>query len=68
MIPNFAYGLKNHLRKTYVHDEMEAIPGQEPLHTDISKHVPNQLSQLIMTYKPWTCTAAGSSPGISSLY
>ncbi len=49
MIPNFAYSLKNHLRKTYIHAEMEAIPGQEPLHTDISKHVPNQLSQLIVS-------------------
>jgi ion channel-forming bestrophin family protein len=47
MIPNFAYGLKNHLRKTYLHEEMEAIPGQEPMHTDISKHVPNQLAQQI---------------------
>ncbi|HEY8958141.1 bestrophin family protein [Chitinophaga sp.] len=49
MIPNFAYSLKNHLRKTYIHEEMEAIPGQGPLHTDISKHVPNQLSQLIVS-------------------
>ncbi|MGO4293727.1 bestrophin family protein [Chitinophaga sp. RAB17] len=47
MIPNFAYGLKNHLRKTYLHDEMETIPGVEPQHMDISKHVPNQLAQLI---------------------
>ncbi|HEY9258370.1 bestrophin family protein, partial [Chitinophaga sp.] len=45
MIPNFAFGLKNHLRKTYLHNEMEAVPGQEPAHTDISKHVPNQLAQ-----------------------
>lgn len=49
MIPNFAFSLKNHLRKTYLHEEMEAIPGAEPLHTDISKHVPNQLSQQIIT-------------------
>lgn len=49
MIPNFAYSLKNHLRKTYLSNELEVLPGQESLHMDISKHVPNQVTQLIIS-------------------
>lgn len=44
MIPNFAYSLKNHLRKSYVAAEMEALPGQEAFPADTAKHVPNQLA------------------------
>ncbi|NSL88062.1 bestrophin family protein [Chitinophaga solisilvae] len=44
MIPNYAYSLKNHLRKTYLPQEMEAVPGTD-FHPDLSKHVPNQLAQ-----------------------
>ncbi|RBL92233.1 bestrophin family protein [Chitinophaga flava] len=46
MIPNYAFSLKNHLRKTYKPEEMEALPGeQDPV--DLSKHVPNQLASRI---------------------
>ncbi|WP_212002787.1 bestrophin family protein [Chitinophaga sp. HK235] len=46
MIPNYAFSLKNHLRKTYKPEEMEALPGDhEPV--DLSKHVPNQLASRI---------------------
>ncbi|MFB6454505.1 bestrophin family protein [Chitinophaga sp. Hz27] len=48
MIPNYAYSLKNHLRKTYIAEEMEAIPGMPDYSPDLTKHVPNQLAQLIM--------------------
>nr|WP_295875269.1 bestrophin family ion channel [uncultured Chitinophaga sp.] len=47
MIPNYAFGLKNHLRKIYKEEEMEPLPeGQAPL--DLSKHVPNQLATRIL--------------------
>ncbi|MGN7819504.1 bestrophin family protein [Chitinophaga sp. 22536] len=47
MIPNYAFGLKNHLRKIYKAEEIEALPeGQAPL--DPSKHIPNQLAVRIM--------------------
>ncbi|TWF39033.1 putative membrane protein [Chitinophaga polysaccharea] len=49
MIPNFAYGLKNHLRKSYIAAEMEALPGQEAFLADTGKHVPNQLALQITT-------------------
>lgn len=49
MIPNFAYSLKNHLRKSYVAAEMEALPGQEAFPADTAKHVPNQLALQITT-------------------
>ncbi|HVI45952.1 MAG TPA: bestrophin family ion channel [Chitinophaga sp.] len=47
MIPNYAFGLKNHLRKTYLPEEMEDTAG-EPLAPDISRHVPNQLALQLM--------------------
>ncbi|MBC9930349.1 bestrophin family protein [Chitinophaga qingshengii] len=47
MIPNYAFGLKNHLRSIYKSEEMEALPaGQAPL--DLDKHIPNQLATRIM--------------------
>ncbi|MFY0254365.1 bestrophin family protein [Chitinophaga sp. 30R24] len=49
MIPNYAFGLKNHLRNTYQHEEMEVIPGITQAPIDISKHVPNQLAQQLMS-------------------
>ncbi|NIG53623.1 bestrophin family protein [Chitinophaga sp. Cy-1792] len=48
MLPNYAYALKNHLRKTYIAEEMEAVPGMPDYSPDLTKHVPNQLAQLIM--------------------
>ncbi|MCW3463724.1 bestrophin family protein [Chitinophaga nivalis] len=44
MIPNFAYGLKNHLRATFVAEELQPLP-TGPVQVTPAKHVPNQLSQ-----------------------
>ncbi|CAL1516977.1 bestrophin family ion channel [Chitinophaga sp. MM2321] len=48
MIPNYAFSLKNHLRKTHLPEEMEAVPGA-PQHTNLSNHVPNQLAQQLIS-------------------
>ncbi|MBV7531255.1 bestrophin family protein [Chitinophaga sp. sic0106] len=48
MIPNYAFSLKNHLRKTYLPEEMENLPGNEVLAPDTDKHIPNQLAGMIM--------------------
>lgn len=48
IIPNYAFSLKNHLRKTYIHEEMDGHP-EEDLPTDLERHVPNQLAQRMMS-------------------
>jgi putative membrane protein len=48
MIPNYAFVLKNHLRKTFIADELQPIPGEGPVTVDPEKHVPNQLAQQLM--------------------
>ncbi|SHK76036.1 putative membrane protein [Chitinophaga jiangningensis] len=48
MIPNFAFSLKNHLRKIYLPEEMENLPGNVALAPDTNKHIPNQLAGMIM--------------------
>lgn len=47
MIPNYAFGMKNHLRNNYIADEMQNVPGME-LQTD--KHVPNQIAGMILAH------------------
>lgn len=43
MIPNYAFAVKNHLRKTYVAEEMEH-PDHQPFTPDMERHVPNQVA------------------------
>ncbi|NLR79937.1 bestrophin family protein [Chitinophaga eiseniae] len=62
MIPNFAYGLKNHLRKSYVAAEMEALPGQAAFLANTDKHVPNQLA-LQITSKTMELYRSGDISG-----
>lgn len=62
MIPNFAYGLKNHLRKSYVAAEMEALPGREAFLADTGKHIPNQLA-LQITSKTMELYRSGDISG-----
>lgn len=45
MIPNYAFGLKNHLRAVYNTEELEGNPKIQP-----DKHVPNQISSLILAH------------------
>ncbi|MVT10101.1 bestrophin family protein [Chitinophaga tropicalis] len=45
MIPNYAFGLKNHLRAVYNTEELEGDPKIQP-----DKHVPNQISSLILAH------------------
>lgn len=45
MIPNYAFGLKNHLRTVYNAEELEGDPKIQP-----DKHVPNQISSLILAH------------------
>lgn len=47
MIPNYAFGMKNHLRNSYIADEIQNVPGME-LQTD--KHVPNQIAGMILAH------------------
>ncbi|RFS24909.1 hypothetical protein DVR12_06895 [Chitinophaga silvatica] len=48
MIPNYAFALKNHLRKTFNPDEFQPVPGEGPVSLDPEKHIPNQLAQQLM--------------------
>ncbi|RAJ83392.1 putative membrane protein [Chitinophaga dinghuensis] len=48
MIPNYAFSLKNHLRKLWLPEEMEALPGGASVDIDPNKHIPNQLAGLMM--------------------
>jgi putative membrane protein len=45
MIPNYAFALKNHLRKMYKPEELVQVPGMT---IDPEKHVPNQLALQMM--------------------
>jgi len=45
MIPNYAYCMKNHLRSTFIPEELEPVAGFTP---DTQKHVPNQVTGHIM--------------------
>ena len=45
MIPNYAYCMKNHLRSTFIPEELEPVAGFTP---DTQKHVPNQVAGHIM--------------------
>ncbi|GEP92777.1 putative membrane protein [Chitinophaga terrae (ex Kim and Jung 2007)] len=45
MIPNYAFALKNHLRKMYKPEELVQAPGMT---IDPEKHVPNQLALQMM--------------------
>lgn len=47
MIPNYAFGLKNHLRNLYLPDEFQHIEGMQ---LEEGKHVPNQIAGLIMAH------------------
>jgi putative membrane protein len=47
MIPNYAFGMKNHLRNSYIADEIHNVPGMD-LQTD--KHVPNQIARMILAH------------------
>lgn len=47
MIPNYAFGMKNHLRNSYIADELQNVPGME-LQTE--KHVPNQIAGMILAH------------------
>jgi len=46
-IPNFAFSLKNHLRKHYIPDEFEASAGFSINHIQSQEHVPLQFSTAI---------------------
>jgi putative membrane protein len=45
MIPNYAFSMKNHLRGTFIPEELEPAAGFTP---DPQKHVPNQIAGHIM--------------------
>ncbi|WP_143305338.1 bestrophin family protein [Chitinophaga vietnamensis] len=62
MIPNYAFSLKNHLRQTWIPEEMEAIPGEAPWTPDTGKHIPNQLAARIM-HKTMELVSAGQLNG-----
>lgn len=47
MIPNYAFSLKNHLRSTYIAEELVLLPGMQ---IDPDKHVPNQIAKMIMAH------------------
>jgi len=47
MIPNYAFCLKNHLRNSYIPEELQQVPGMD-LKAD--KHIPNQVAALIMAH------------------
>lgn len=47
MIPNYAFSMKNHLRNTYMADELQHIEG---IQLDPGKHVPNQIAGLILAH------------------
>lgn len=49
MIPNYAFCLKNHLRNTYLPEEIMPLPGDMPFNPDLGKHVPNQAAILLMS-------------------
>lgn len=48
MIPNFAFVLKNHLRKEYVAEEFEYFPQFHPDSIQPDAHVPNQVASYII--------------------
>lgn len=47
MIPNYAFGLKNHLRMNFIGGELETVEG---FTIDTNKHVPNQLAAGILAH------------------
>ena len=48
MIPNYAFVLKNHLRKQYIAEELEFFPQFLPDQFDKELHLPNQVSLVII--------------------
>jgi putative membrane protein len=48
MIPNYAFCMKNHLRNTYLPEEILPLPGEVPFAPDLSKHVPIQAANTLM--------------------
>lgn len=48
MIPNYAFVLKNHLRKQYIAEELEFFPQFQPDHFDKDLHLPNQVASAIV--------------------
>lgn len=47
MIPNYAFSMKNHLRNSYIADEIQHMPG---LQLQADKHVPNQIAGMILAH------------------
>ena len=47
MIPNFAFVLKNHLRKKFIEKEFEELESFKIKDLDLSEHVPNQVAHII---------------------
>ena len=48
MIPNYAFVLKNHLRKQYIAEELEFFSQFQPDHFDKDIHLPNQVALAIV--------------------
>lgn len=48
MIPNYAFVLKNHLRRQYVAEELEFLPQFQPKDVDAKLHLPNQIAAAIV--------------------
>lgn len=48
MIPNYAFVLKNHLRKQYIAEELEFFPQFQPDQFDSELHLPNQVASVII--------------------
>lgn len=47
MIPNYAFSLKNHLRNSYIPEELQPVAGMD---LNAEKHVPNQVAALILAH------------------
>lgn len=47
MIPNYAFGLKNHLRMNFIGGELDTVEGFK---IDTGKHVPNQIAAAILAH------------------
>ncbi len=48
MIPNFAFVLKNHLRKEFVAEEFEYFPQFDAKHIKADAHIPNQVNSYLI--------------------
>jgi putative membrane protein len=47
MIPNYAFSMKNHLRNTFIAEELQHVPG---IQLQADKHVPNQIAGMILAH------------------